>query len=263
MCTPIHLLAIDGLNIIRRVFGAIPGDDAPQKVQGALKSSMATIRRALNQFEPTHVVFVLDAGGETWRHRLYPAYKADRKPMYGPLREALPEFQAQLLATTGIRTLCVPDVEADDVLATLTKGVIAVSPEAKVTVLSTDKDMAALSNDQVCVYDIFLKLAHDAAWVRTKFGVEIDQLQDLLALTGDASDGIPGVPQVAGKTAQAWIAQHKTLEGVLAAAATATSGKGKQIAAHAADARLSRQLLEFAKVPLGIKASDLRWSAAV
>lgn len=259
-----HFLAIDGLNIVRRVYGAIRADDSPEKVTGALKSSLASIRRGLTSFNPTHAAFILDAGGVTWRHQRYPGYKAGRKPMYQPLRDALPAFQDQLLQELGLRTICVPGVEADDVLMSLADTIETIARDSqrdlRLTILSTDKDIAACASERVRVYDQFMHLYHDEEWCLKKFGVKLSQLLDLLALVGDDVDGIPGVEKIGVGKAAKWLNSHGDLKGVLEAAAHSTSADGVRIAKSADQVRLARELLSYSKVPLGAPASEFRLS---
>lgn len=236
------LLLIDGLNIVRRVYEAIQEDDSPQKAEGALQSSRGSIQRALNNHKPTHFLAVFDAGGHTFRHDIYPQYKAGRKPMPDALRNALPGFLDSLNAE-GLKATQVPGVEADDVIATL--AIRAVSRGFTVIVLSTDKDLCALAEYGVLIIDHFKEILRDEAWIQDKHGVPSNKLRDYLALMGDASDNVPGIKGVGQKTAAQWIHQYGSLEGVLAAAKDIKGKLGDNLRSSIDVARLSQQLIQL------------------
>lgn len=237
--TPQKLLTIDALNVIRRVYGANPAPDSVDKAKSAINASRASLDRALREHNPTHVALVTDVAGPNWRHAIYPAYKADRKPMPAELRAELDAF-LPALRERGWYVLERPGVEADDVIASL-----AVEAERAVVehvILSTDKDIASLGRYKARVYNHFDGCWHDEAWLLEKLGVRAELVLDLLALTGDSSDGIPGVEKVGVKTAAKLLAAHGTLEGVLAAAPSIAGKLGERLREQAEMARLSRRL---------------------
>ena len=248
-----HLLVIDGLNIIRRCYEANLAPDSVEKAQGALRSSAASIRRALQEHKPTHVVLAMDPVGQKWRHALYPAYQAKRKPMPQPLSDALrktPGWRSWAQAL-GIAGWEVPGFEADDLMSSLVAIWEEYFGDALVTLLSTDKDLCSLVRPNVRVRDHFNQILRDEAWVEAKFGVRPDQLLDYLALTGDAVDGIPGVDRIGAKSAAQLLQAHGTLEHVLAAAADMPGARGEALRNGVEAARLSRQLTQLR--------SDLRY----
>lgn len=255
-----HLVLIDGLNIVRRIYEAIPAPDSDKKAEGAMKSSFTSMQRALQEHKPTHALVAFDASGPTWRHELYPDYHKNRKPKPEPLKNAIPVL-IERLKGAGLTVVQVPGVEADDVLAGLSRKWISLS-RGRVTVLSTDKDLAALSAEGIGVYDHFKGEWHDDVWVEKKFGVRAAQLQDLLALTGDTSDGVQGVPGVGPKTAAKWLNEFGTLQALLEGAAT-LSGKGAQaLREHVQTVQLARQLVDFRfDVSLGVTWNMLKLKA--
>jgi protein Xni len=256
-----HLLLIDGLNIVRRVYEAIPVPDSPEKAIGATRSSIASIRRALVQHSPTHVLAAFDHGGPTWRHELYPDYHKSRKPMPEPLSAALPTIRGQI-QQLGVPTLRFPGVEADDVLATV-YGHWAAKERGTATILSTDKDLAALIAQGAQVYDHFAQRWRDEAWAYGKFGVSTSQLQDLLALAGDSTDDIPGVPGVGVKTAAKWLNTFGSLEELLSRANEVSGKVGEALRANLDQARLARQLVAFkSDLSLGLTWNALRFDPA-
>lgn len=256
----IKLLAIDGLNVLRRCYEANPAPDSPAKAQGALKSALSSFRNALTEHAPTHAVAAFDFGGKTWRHELYAEYRKSRKPMPEPLREVVPLFRQAIKEKLGLVSVAVEGVEADDTLAAITLRWTQ-SKSAPVVLLSTDKDMCALVGSGVQVRDHFNGIWRDEAWILQKFGVPSSLLADLLALMGDTADDIPGVPGVGAKTAAKLLNLHGGLEAVLAAAPSMKGAVAKALVAHADLARLSRQLVAMrTDVAVGLCWRDMRWT---
>ncbi len=115
-----RVLLVDGFNLVRRLYEARPHDDAP--VDEELISNAAhSLQRALHTHQPSHACCVFDSHAPTWRHRLYPAYKANRKPTPPALLAAIPRFDEAFLGV-GVRSVCVEGYESDDVIATMKKG---------------------------------------------------------------------------------------------------------------------------------------------
>ncbi|TES65642.1 hypothetical protein E2P84_36555, partial [Burkholderia cepacia] len=148
------LLLIDGLNIVRRVYEAHPQPDSREKIEGVVRSSLGSFKRALTEIMPTHALAAFDHGGETWRHRLYPPYRANRKPMPQILRDALPGLYQLLADRLGLTVVSIPDVEAEDVIATCFSRWASSKPDP-VVVLSTDKDLAWLMTKGAHIRDHF------------------------------------------------------------------------------------------------------------
>ncbi len=245
------LLIIDALNIIRRIYEAITVPDSEEKVADTLKSSLSSFKRALNTHRPTHAVAVFDHGGRTWKHDLYAGYQAQRKPMAPPLREGLLSLQHEL-QDMGLHWIAIEGIEADDAIAALVEKWGKFSAE-QVIILSTDKDFLQLLNDQVCIYDHFKDAWRDSAYVQEKFGVKPAQMGDLLALMGDAVDGIPGVDKIGCKTAAELLRINGNLERVISNADKVTGQVGANLRQGIEVARLSRQLVSFkTDKPLGL-----------
>lgn len=233
------LLTIDGMNVFRRVYGANPAPDSPAKAQGSIRSSSSSLERALREHQPTHVALVMDVPGPNWRHALYPAYKAGRKRMPQELSDELYPY-LERLRSEGWFLLEQPGVEADDSIGSLAREAELAGVDN--IILSTDKDIAYLAQHGARVYNHFDYLWHDAAWVLKKFGVRTAQLLDLLALTGDASDGIPGIEKVGVMTAAKLLSEYGDLETVLANASNIKGKVGERLREQADIARLSRKL---------------------
>jgi protein Xni len=245
------LLAIDGLNIVRRVYEASPEPDSDLKASIALRHAFSSFRKLLEAHAPTHVLAAFDHGGATWRHALYPRYREHRDPMPACLRAALPEFHARL-AEAGLHVLTLPGVEADDVIGT---GVLRWLEEGRgdAVVASTDKDLHWLIGIGALVWDHFKGEWHDDAWVRNKFGVAPERLVDLLALMGDATDGVPGVSKVGMKTAARLLNAYGDLDAVMAGAGILKTPLGERLRAEREILYLSRQLVQLkTDVRLGV-----------
>lgn len=251
------LLAVDGLNLVRRVYEANPAPDSDDKAKGAVRSSLSSLKRALREHAPTHALLAFDAGGLTWRHQLYAAYRQSRKPMPEPLKQALPGLLANW-AELGFCIRQIPGVEADDTVATVVRH--AEAKGVSCVVLSTDKDLAGLMSATVQIRDHFKPEWRDEAWALKKFGVSPGLIADWLALTGDSVDDIPGVEGVGDKTAARLLNEYGCLEAVLAAAPNIKGKLGERLQLHQGMARLSRQLTQLKfDVPLDIETwSQLR-----
>jgi 5'-3' exonuclease len=256
------LLAIDGLSIVRRVYQANPDPDSPEKVETALRFCLMSFRKLLTIHQPSHVLTAFDFGGHTWRHDLYVPYRANREPMPEVLRTGLPGFYGKL-AEFGLTVVSVPEVEADDTIAT---GVLRWLAEQRgeAIVASTDKDLHALIAHGARVWDHFKSEWHDRAWVEKKFGVKPGLLTDLIALMGDAADGIPGVSKVGIKTAARLLRAYGSLEGVMAGAGILMDPLGDRLRRDRELAFLSRTLAQLkTDVQLGVTwkmlAFDPQW----
>jgi len=245
------LLAIDGLNIVRRVYEASPEPDSDLKASIALRHAFSSFRNVLETHAPTHVLAAFDYGGETWRHALYPRYREHRAPMPAVLREALPEFQERL-RTAGVPVAMLPGVEADDVVATCVMRWLQEN-RGEAIVATTDKDLHVLVAHGALVWDHFKNEWHDDAWVRNKFGVAPELLHDLLALMGDATDGVPGVSKIGMKTAARLLNAYGSLDAVMAGAGILKTPLGERLRAERDILYLSRQLVELkTDVRLGV-----------
>lgn len=254
------LLLADGLNIVRRVYEANPAPDSPDKADGAVKSSLASFRRALAEHRPTHFLAAFDHGGPTWRHEIYPQYKEKRKPMPAELLARLPDI-LEGLSDMGLAHCSVPGVEADDVIPTVGLHWKRTRP-GRVIVLSTDKDMAILLAADIEIRDHFKPEWRNEAWVQAKYGVPAALLGDFLALMGDSTDGIPGVAGIGQKTAAKLLLEFGSLTALLARAGEVKGKVGESLRASIAEAQLSKQLVDFkTDLTLGLTWRSLRCPA--
>lgn len=248
----LRLLIVDALNLIRRVHAASPaGEDA-------LKSMLQSLHRALRESSPSHAVAVFDGEGPTWRHRLYPEYKAGRPPMPEELRGELGLYRKRF-GELGIGAVDKPELEADDVVATLAVKTSASGGQA--VILSTDTVFCQLLSASISVRDHFGKRELDRSYVTAKFGVPPERLVDLWALAGNPTTHIPGVPRVGVKTAAKLLDEHGDLERVLEAAPRIAGKLGQALAEHAERARLSRRLARLrTDLELGWNLKSFQWT---
>lgn len=245
------LLAIDGLNIVRRVYEASPEPDSELKASTALRHAFSSFRNLVEAHGPSHVIAAFDYGGATWRHALYPRYREGRAPMPSFLRDALPGFH-QRLAGAGLRVVAIPEVEADDVIGTCVLRWLS-EGRGDAVVASTDKDLHGLVAHGALVWDHFKGEWHDDPWVRRKFGVAPELLPDLLALMGDPTDGVPGVSKIGMKTAARLLNAYGNLDAVVAGAGILKTPLGERLRAEREILFLSRRLVQLkTDVRLGV-----------
>jgi len=251
------VLLIDGLNLVRRVHAAVPGEeDSPDHAESVLESCTRSLARALSAHHPTHALCIMEGEGPSWRHALHPPYKAGRPPMPAALAALLVDVEAAFEAR-GVRTTRVAGYEADDVLASIAVRVAERGAEA--LLLSTDRSMLTLLRPGIRVYNHFEDRELDPEHVARRFGVTPGQLTTCLALMGDASQGIPGVRSVGQKTAARLIGEHGSLDAILAAAETMPGRTGEALRVGADDARLSLRLAALdTRVEVGLNLSSCR-----
>lgn len=235
------LLTIDGLNIVRRVYEANTEPDSADKADAALRHSLSSFRKLLATIQPSHALAAFDFGGHTWRHDLYEKYRESRSPMPPELRERLPDFYEKL-SGLGLKVVSIPEVEADDVIATAIMRWLG-EDRGEAIVASTDKDLLALVAHGALIWDYFKSEWHDRKWVEDKFGVPPECLVDLLALMGDPTDGVPGVSKVGIKTAAKLLRSYTNLEGIMAGAGILKNTLGEKLRKERDLAFLSRKLV--------------------
>ena len=241
-------LLIDGFNLAYRCFHGLPeltrSDGFPT---GALHGWVKSLWMLADQERPAATLVFFDLGGSQDRLALHPEYKAQRAEMPEPLQKQIEPLKAltRALGGAGIEQ---DGVESDDLLAS--QAVALARAGHDVLIVSSDKDFAQIVDERIKILlpppSANPKLGWrllDAAGVREKFGVSPEQIADYLALVGDASDNIPGVSGVGPKTAAKWLAEHGSLEGVLAhAGGLAPERFRASVAADVERLRRNRQL---------------------
>lgn len=239
-----EIYLIDGSAYIYRAYHAIaPLSNSTGMATNAVLGFVNMVNRLLKERLPSHIGIAFDAKGPVFRHQLYPDYKANRPPMPEDLREQIPYIK-KFVEAAGIPLLEQQGVEADDILATLTR--IFCQQGHRVVLVSGDKDLLQLVNKQVCMYDPMKEKELGTAEVEEKYGVKVCELLDYYSLVGDASDNIPGVPGVGPKTAAKLIGEYHSLEGLYEHVVQMKQSKMKEkIIANKEQAFLSRKLIEL------------------
>jgi DNA polymerase I len=208
------LVLVDGSSYLYRAFHALPDLRTSRgEPTGAIRGVVAMLRRLVVDGKPDYFAVVFDAPGKTFRDDWYPQYKATRQPMPDPLSAQIAPLH-ELIRVHGWPLIMVDRVEADDVIGTLVRDAESEGIESLVS--TGDKDLAQLVTPRITLVNTMSNEKLDEAGVVAKFGVRADQVLDLLTLTGDAIDNVPGVAKVGPKTAAKWLEQYGTLDGVIA-----------------------------------------------
>ena len=249
------LILIDGSSYLYRAFHALPPlSNAQGEPTGALFGVVNMLRSTLKA-QPEYMAFVSDAPGPTFRDELYDQYKANRPPMPDDLRSQVQPMLA-IVAALGFPVLCVPGVEADDVIGTLAEQAHAQGIE--VLISTGDKDLAQLVRPGVTLINTMTNTTMDVAGVFDKFGVKPEQIIDFLSLTGDSVDNVPGVAKCGPKTAAKWLAEYDTLDGVIAHADKIGGKIGENLREALPNLPLSRSLVTIkTDVPLDVGVTAL------
>ena len=250
------LVLIDGSSYLYRAFHALPAlTNSKGEPTGALHGVLTMVQKLLREEQPAHVAVVFDAPGKTFRDELYSDYKANRPPMPDELRSQVQPI-LDAIEAMGLPLLRVAGVEADDVIGTLCKQ--ASDKGLSVLVSTGDKDLAQLVNDKVTLINTMSNSRMDREGVKAKFDVFPEQIVDYLALVGDASDNIPGVPKVGAKTAAKWLNLYDSADGIVDNADEIKGKVGDSLRDNVEQLRLSQDLATIRKnLDLEIGISDL------
>ncbi|MDR0529882.1 MAG: DNA polymerase I [Zoogloeaceae bacterium] len=224
------LLLVDGSSYLYRAYHALPDLATSGGLpSGAIKGVLAMLRRLSADFKAERKAVVFDARGKTFRNEWFPEYKAHRPPMPDDLACQIPHIHDAARAL-GWPLIIAPGVEADDVIGTLARQAEAIGME---TLVSTgDKDLAQIVTAKTRLINTMTGELLDEDGVQNKFGVPPSAIADYLALMGDSSDNIPGVPKCGPKTAAKWLQTYGTLEAVMRAAEKIPGVVGENLRAH-------------------------------
>ncbi|HSK29887.1 MAG TPA: 5'-3' exonuclease H3TH domain-containing protein [Candidatus Limnocylindria bacterium] len=205
-----RLFLIDGSSYIFRAYFAIPQLSHSNGLPtNAIFGFTTMLLKFLKQYRPEYVTVALDAGRRTFRHEMFAGYKGHRPAAPHDLIAQFPYFR-KVLDSLNVHVLELPGYEADDIIATLCDRLAGKGCE--LIVVSSDKDLMQLVTDGVRLLDSVKDRWIGAVQVHEKFGVEPDQVTEVMGLMGDAVDNIPGVKGIGAKTAIALIQQFHTLE---------------------------------------------------
>lgn len=265
-----HLVLIDALNLIRRIYAVQERPFTQSQIQVENKLAEKTqkqvlfntqnacinaLEKILASQQPSHALAVFDSQQPCWRYKLYPDYKKGRKKMPLHLADELNNIQDGFMQS-GVDSLVSEEDEADDLIATLATKMALHGQN--VTIVSTDKGFLSLLSANIRVYDYFNRRYLDEQHVKSKFDVKPAQLIDLWTLTGDNTNKIPGVAGIGQITAASLLNQYGSLGSIVnndeikPAIKEKLSQSEEQIA-------LSRKLLTFKQdIPLGFNLKDIR-----
>ncbi len=207
-----HLVLIDGYGFLFRAFHALPPLIRADGVNvGAVYGFTSMLTKIILEHVCSHLAVVFDSGEKNFRHEIFPEYKSHRPPVP---EELIPQFALVREAVTALNidVLQKKGFEADDIIATVAKQ--ASNQGIKVTIVSSDKDLMQLIDDNISLFDPMKYKTVREEKVFEKFGVRPDQVADVLALIGDSSDFVPGVPGIGPKTAAELINKFESLEGL-------------------------------------------------
>ena len=202
-----RIFIIDGSSYLYRAYHAMPPlTSSSGQPTGAIKGVTNMLMTLKKDSEGSPIIVVFDAKGKTFRNDIYKEYKANRPAMPDDLREQLQPLK-NIVKAIGFPLIEIAGVEADDVIATLVKK--AKEKNLKAVISSLDKDLMQLVEDPVStMMNTMTHQIFNEEKVLEKFGVKPNQIRDMLALTGDTSDNIPGVPKVGQKTAAKWLNEY-------------------------------------------------------
>jgi len=234
------LYLVDGSGYLFRAYHALPPlSTSAGEPTGAIYGVANMLRKLVDDYDPEHVAVVFDARGPTFRDELFDQYKATRPPMPEDLAVQVEPLK-ELVKAMGLPLLEVRGVEADDVIGTLVRQ--AREKGFDVVVSTSDKDLAQLVDDHVTLVNTMSGSQLDPAGVEKKFGVPPERVVDYLALVGDTSDNIPGVPKVGPKTAAKWLNEYGSLDAIIEHADDIKGKVGESLREHLEQLELSRQL---------------------
>ncbi len=236
------LILVDGSSYLYRAFHVRNLQElatSSGQPTGVVFGVVNMLKKLLSDEAPSHIAVVFDAKGKTFRHELYKEYKANRPPMPDELQAQIEPLH-KIIRALGLPLISEPGVEADDVIGTLAKQ--AVKKGYEVLVSTSDKDMAQLVNDHITLVNTMTNTTMDESGVNKKFGIAPYQIIDYLALIGDKSDNIPGVPSVGPKTAAKWLNEYGSLDGLVKNADAIRGKVGEKLREHLEQLPLASEL---------------------
>ncbi len=235
------LTLVDGSYYLFRAYHAMPGlTNSEKEPTGAIYGVINMLRKLHKEEQPDYFAVVFDAKGKSFRNDLYPEYKANRPPAPLDLVAQIEPLH-EIIRALGVPLLLIDNVEADDVIATLAARAAGAGLQ---TLVSTgDKDLAQIVNDDIHLINTMNNTRFDRAGVIEKYGVPPERIVDYLALIGDTSDNVPGIPKVGPKTAVKWLAEHGSLDEIVARASSFTGKVGEYLREHLDQIPLSKELV--------------------
>jgi len=252
------LILVDGSSYLYRAFHALPSFSNSQgKPTGAIYGMTNMLKSLLHDYNPVYAAVVFDAKGKTFRHELFPEYKANRPPMPDELvKQILPVHD--MVRALGFPLIMESGVEADDVIGTLAKQAEVAGMHS--LIFTGDKDFAQLVNASVTLVDTMKKSRLDVDGIQKKFGIPPELFIDYLSLMGDSVDNVPGVKKVGPKTAVKWLKTYGSLEAIIENAAEFKGKIGENLREALPQLPLSRKLVTIkCDVPLSHTPEQLKF----
>ena len=252
-----RIFIIDGSSYLYRAFHAMPPlSTSKGKPTGAVKGVTNMLMNLKKDSEGSSIIVVFDAKGKTFRNDIYADYKANRPPMPDELREQLKPVKS-ICKAIGFPLIEIEGVEADDVIATISR--MAKDAKYKCVISSLDKDLMQLVEDpHTTMMDTMKHKIFNEEGVFEKFGVKPNQIRDMLALVGDTSDNIPGIPKVGQKTAAKWLKEYGDLEGIKKNADSISGVVGENLRKSINDLDRNVELVSLIdNVDINLKFTDL------
>ncbi len=250
------LYLIDGANYVFRAYYAIRALSTSRGFPtNALYGFAQMLLKLVREEKPDYMAVCLDTVEPTFRDELYEDYKANRKEPPDDLVQQFP-YVVPLIKALGIPVIEKPGFEADDIIGTLAAR--HASEGLDVVLVSGDKDLMQLVGPNVTILDEMKEIRAGRAEVEARFGVGPEGVVEVLALSGDQSDNVPGIPGIGPKTAMKLIAEYGSIDEVIAHASEIKGSAGKKIVEHAELARLSKRLVTIdTSVPVNVELKDL------
>jgi len=250
------LFLIDGSSYIYRAYHAVRGLTTREGFPtNAIFGFTNMLLKVLKEHEPDYVALVLDSPGPTFRHDIFPEYKANRPPMPDDLKVQIPEIHG-LSGAFNVRMIRKDGYEADDIIATVADRFS--NQVDRTVIVSSDKDLMQLVSDSVVMLDTMKDRWIGEAEVEERFGVKPEMVPDVQALMGDPTDNIPGVSGVGPKTAGKLVSEYGDLDSVLAHSSEIPGKAGRTLSESTEDAMLSLSLVTLDRnVPLEVTLDDM------
>lgn len=238
---------IDGHYYAYRYFFGMPKLLGPEQKHTGVTYAFANLLKDFRENDTlSHVILVFDHKDPTFRHIMYPEYKAQRDPMPEDLRSQMPDIK-KMAELSGLNVLSISGYEADDVIATLAQDAAAAGMKARIC--SKDKDLDQIINDNISTWDPGKAILRGPKELYEKVGIRPDQVIDYLSMIGDSADNVPGIKGVGPKTACKLLGIYDTLDNVLK---NTDKLKGKQkenIEAFVEKAEFTKELIRIVRVP--------------
>ncbi len=256
---PDVLYIVDLSSYVLRAYHAIAPLSSPSgEPTHAVHGTVSMLERLVRQCRPALLAIAMDSGRATFRKQIYDAYKANRPPSPTDLSQQMARCE-QVVRAFNIPIFKQEGVEADDLIASAVRS--AAEHDLKIVIVAADKDLMQLVSERTIMWDTMRDRVFGVSEVEERFGVRVDQLRDLLALTGDTSDNIPGVPSVGPKTAKDLLVEFGTLQGIYDRIdEIKKKGLKDKLVEHKEQAFLSQQLVTLKEdCPVLIDLESLRY----